>query len=217
MALLLFLKFLELISYAYGHHSVSRTGVPHGWNIVWLAIYFVRNMLFITVIMLLGTGWSLFKPSLQELQKCTMSMGIFLQVLASLCFIVIRRVGPSDKNYSYWIIAYYALDFLGCIMMMLPVRKSIENLGDNSIIEGKEARRLVYMRVYGNFASAIYAYVGFTRLGMFVLRTITSYKFWCLTIALELTIELLFYIVVYLMFWPNERYDYAVVEDREEA
>ncbi|KAI3452665.1 hypothetical protein Pfo_009329 [Paulownia fortunei] len=216
MALLLLLRFLELICYANSQHSIRRTGSSHGWNILWLTIYFARNMLFINVIMLIRAGWSLFRPCLQELQKYTMSMAISLQVLASICFILIHGVGPSDKHYRYWIVTYYAVDFLCCVTMMLPVRKSIDDLGVNSKIEGKEARRLVHKRVYGNFALALYVYVGFTRLGMFVLRSITSFKFWCLTIAFELTIELLFYMVVYLMFWPNERYDYVVPEGREE-
>lgn len=74
----------------------------------------------------------------------------------------------------------------------------------------------MYKRAYENFALALYIYVGFTRLGMFFLRTIASYSLWCLSIALELTIELIFYSVVYSMFCPSERYDYVVVEDREE-
>lgn len=216
MALLLLLRFLELICHANSQLSVRRTGSPHGWNILWLAIYFVKNTLFINVIMLIRAGWSLFRPCLQQIQKYTITITVLLQTIASTCFILIHGLGPSDKNYRYWTVTYYAVDFLCCVIMMLPVRNSIDNLGISSKIEGKEARRLVHKRVYENFALTLYVYVGFTRLGMFALRTITSYNLWCLSIALELTIELIFYTVVYLMFWPNERYDYVVLEDREE-
>ncbi|KAK4399678.1 protein CANDIDATE G-PROTEIN COUPLED RECEPTOR 7 [Sesamum angolense] len=216
MAILLFLKFLELNCYANSQNSIRRSGLPHGWNILWLAINFAINVLFIVVIMLIGAGWSLFRPTLKEPQICAMSLTIFLQILASTCFILIHGVGPSDKHYRYWILMYYAMDFLCCVTMMLPARKSIDELGLNSRMEGKEAKRLTHKKVYENFVLALYLYVGFTRLAVFALRTTTSFKFWCSSIALELSIEVIFYIVVYLMFWPNERYDYVVVEDKED-
>lgn len=216
MALLLFLKFLELISHANSLHLIRLTGSPHGWNILWLMFYFARNVLFVVVIMLIGVGWSLFRQCLEESQKCTICIALFFQFVASVTFILIHSVGLSSRNYRYWTVTYYAVDFLCCVMMMVPVHKAVDNLGGVcSKIEGKESRRSVHKRVYDNYALAVYVYVGFTRLGMFALRSITSYKFLCLTIAVELTIEALFYVVVYMMFWPSERYDYVVVEDRE--
>ncbi|KAG8383243.1 hypothetical protein BUALT_Bualt05G0164100 [Buddleja alternifolia] len=164
-----------------------------------------------------GAGWSLSSPCLQECQRYIIAIGISLQFLASTCFVLIRGVGPSDKHYKHWIITYYAVDFICCVTMGLPVLNSIDNYVVNSKTEGKEARRSAQLRVYGNYVLALFVYVGFTRLGMFMIRSLTSYKYWCGTIALELAIELLFYVVVYLMFWPNERNnDYVILGDRGE-
>lgn len=167
--------------------------------------------------MLIRAGWSLFRPNLQKVQKRAVLITVLLQVIASSCFVLINGFGPSDRGYGFWTVTYYAVDFVCCVIMTLPFSQSIDNLVICcSKIEAKEAKKLVYKRAYENFALALYIYVGFTRLGMFLLRTITSYNLWCLSIALELTIELIFYSVVYSMFWPNERYDYIVLDqDRD--
>lgn len=167
--------------------------------------------------MLIRAGWSLFRPNLQKEQKRAALITVLLQVIASSCFVLINGFGPSDRGYRLWTVTYYAVDFVCCVIMTLPFSQSIDNLVICcSKIEAKEAKMLVYKRAYENFALALYIYVGFTRLGMFLLRTITSYNLWCLSIALELTIELIFYSVVYSMFWPNERYDYIVLDqDRD--
>ncbi|GFQ08044.1 hypothetical protein PHJA_002948400 [Phtheirospermum japonicum] len=74
--------------------------------------------------------------------------------------------------------------------MALPVSKFVEHLGGKAKVEGKEAKRMVHKRVFGNFALALYVYVGLTRFVIFVMRTVTSYNFWFLTIVLEMAIEL---------------------------
>lgn len=172
--------------------------------------------MFINVIMLIRAGWSLFRPNLQILQIRAISITVALQFVSSACFVLINGVGPSDSGYRLWTVAYYAIDFICCVIMTLPVSPSIDNVVVSAKIEEKEEKKWVYKRAYESFALALYIYVGFTRVGMFLLRSITTYNLWGLSIALELTIELIFYGVVYSMFWPSERYDYVVLEDREE-
>ncbi|XP_057811920.1 protein CANDIDATE G-PROTEIN COUPLED RECEPTOR 7-like [Salvia miltiorrhiza] len=216
MALLLFLRLFELLFHAGSLHRMRQAGSPHAWKFFWLMIYFVRNLLFICVIMLIRAGWSLFRPNLQILQIRAILITLALQFVTSSCFVVINGVGPSGAGYRVWTVMYYAVDFVCCVIMTLPVSPSIDKVVVSAKINEKEEKKWVYKRAYESFALALYIYVGFTRLGMFLIRTITSYNVWGLSIALELTIELIFYGVVYSMFWPSERYDYVVLEDREE-
>ncbi len=37
---------------------VERTGHPEGWNIAYYVFTFARAVLFFTVVILIGTGWS---------------------------------------------------------------------------------------------------------------------------------------------------------------
>ncbi|KAL3644488.1 hypothetical protein CASFOL_009668 [Castilleja foliolosa] len=216
MTVLLFLKLLELICHANAQHSIRLKGSSEIWNILWLGFYFARNMLFVFVVMLIRAGWSIFRPCLQNIDRYMICMAMALQITSSVCFILIRVFGPTSRRYKEWVITYYSVDFLCCILMALPVSKFVEHVGVKTKVEGKECKRMVHKRVFGNFAVALYVYVGLTRFVIFVMRAVTSYNFWVLTIVLEMTIELVFYVVVYMMFWPNERYDYVAPEIRDE-
>ncbi|KAL3835616.1 hypothetical protein ACJIZ3_010352 [Penstemon smallii] len=100
MALLLFFRFLDLFSYAKTQHVIRLTGLSHGWNVLWLVVYFVKNILFVNVIVLIGAGWSLLRPCLQEFHKYVLSIAVSLQILANLCFVLMRGFGPSNEHYS---------------------------------------------------------------------------------------------------------------------
>ncbi|KAL1539308.1 protein CANDIDATE G-PROTEIN COUPLED RECEPTOR 7-like [Salvia divinorum] len=216
MALLLFFRVFELLFHACSQHRIRQIGSPYLWKIFWLLTYFIRNVLFINVIMLIRAGWSLFRPNLQNLQIRAIFVTVGLQFVASTCFVLINGLGTSSSGYGLWTVTYYAVDFICCVIMTLPVSPSIDNVVVSAKLEEKEEKKWVYKRAYESFALTLYIYVGFTRLGMFLIRAITSYNLWGLSIALELTIELIFYGVVYSMFGPSERYDYVVLEDREE-
>ncbi|KAL3636409.1 hypothetical protein CASFOL_020956 [Castilleja foliolosa] len=213
MTILLFLKFFELICHANAQHSIRVKGSSEIWNILWLGFYFARTVLFVFVIMLIRAGWSIFRNA----QRYVIFTTIGLQITASVCFTLIIGFGPSSRRYKEWIITYYGMDFLCCVSMALPVSKFVEHLGDKEKVEGKEGKRLVQKGFFGNFTVAIYVYVGLTRFVIFVMRTVTNYNFWVLTIVMEMTIELVFYVVVYMMFWPNERCDYVEIRDEELA
>lgn len=43
------------------NHYVALTGSPDGWNIAYYIFTFFRGILFFTVIVLIGTGWSYMK------------------------------------------------------------------------------------------------------------------------------------------------------------
>lgn len=61
MAALAIAKTLTLLSQACMVHFVERTGSADGWNIVYYIFTFFRGMLFFSVVVLIGTGWSYMK------------------------------------------------------------------------------------------------------------------------------------------------------------
>ncbi|CAA0833134.1 Unknown protein [Striga hermonthica] len=178
-------------------------------------------MLFAFVVVLIGSGWSIYRPVLQDFHKRIVSIAVSLQISSSVCFVLMRGVGPSSGSYKNWVVTYYVLDFLCCVAMVLPVlggdsaEKHVVGPG-RSKTEGKEAKALMHERVFGNFELALYGYVGSTRIGIFVMRCFGGHGIWYATIVLEMTVELAFYLVVYYMFWPNERYDYVAPDSRDD-
>ncbi len=57
-------------------------GHPDGWNIAYYIFTFMRGILFFTVVVLVGTGWSYMKPLLAEKEKRILMIVIPLQVFA---------------------------------------------------------------------------------------------------------------------------------------
>ena len=58
MGLLGFFKALTLLSQAIMTEHIEATGHADGWNIAYYIFTFFRGILFFTVIVLIGTGWS---------------------------------------------------------------------------------------------------------------------------------------------------------------
>ncbi|GER51558.1 lung seven transmembrane receptor family protein [Striga asiatica] len=220
MAFLLFSRFLELVCYANSLYSIRQTGSARFWNFLWLGFYFSRSVLFALVVVLIGSGWSIYRPVLQDFHKHVVSTAVSLQISSSVCFVLMRAFGPSSGSYKNWAVSYYTLDFLCCVAMVLPVfsegsdRSGVGPAGSKT--EGKEAKALVHERVFGKFGLALYGYVGSTRLGIFAMRCFGGHGIWYATIVLEMTVGLAFYLVVYCMFWPNEKsYDYVAPDSKE--
>ena len=59
---------------------LEATGHADGWNIAYYIFTFFRGILFFTVIVLIGTGWSYMKPFLGDREKRILMVVIPLQV-----------------------------------------------------------------------------------------------------------------------------------------
>ena len=66
MGLLGAFKALTLLSQAIMTMHLEKTGHADGWNIAYYIFTFFRGILFFTVIVLIGTGWSYMKVSVQH-------------------------------------------------------------------------------------------------------------------------------------------------------
>jgi hypothetical protein len=66
-------------------HFIERTGSADGWNIAFYIFTFFRGVLFFTVVVLIGTGWSYMKPFLGDREKRILMVVIPLQVRACAC------------------------------------------------------------------------------------------------------------------------------------
>ena len=65
MGALLLFKALKTACAAEDAWFVERTGTPHGWDVTFYVFGFFKGVLLLTVILLIGTGWSFIKPYLQ--------------------------------------------------------------------------------------------------------------------------------------------------------
>lgn len=80
MAALLFFKTLSLLFEAVRFHYYQKNGFSEGWSIVYYIFAFVKGVMRFVVLLLIGTGWSLLKPYLNDREKKVVLVVLALQV-----------------------------------------------------------------------------------------------------------------------------------------
>ncbi|KAL1807287.1 hypothetical protein ACET3Z_030355 [Daucus carota] len=220
MTLLLFMKFLNLIFEAEDKYHVKTTGNPRGWEALFFIFRTLRALLLFTVIVLIGTGWSFLKPFLQDNEKRLLMLGIPLQALVNIAYIMETEEGPSAKNFGFWFTIFVFVDIACCFVIMVPVTWSIRTLRDTSKMDGRAATNLKKLRLFRDFYIALVVYLYFTRYSAIFLSVYLNYKdqWWCSMVTETATLG--FYTTMFYLFQPQERNQYfalAFDDEEEEA
>ena len=77
-------------------------------------------MLF-TLIILIGTGWSFFKPYLQGKEKKVLIVFIPLQVLDNISTVVIDETGQYAKDWLAWNQVFLLVYMICCCAVLFPI------------------------------------------------------------------------------------------------
>ncbi|CAI9273345.1 unnamed protein product [Lactuca saligna] len=216
MAVLLILKSLNLLCAAEEKHKVKVTGTAHGWDVLFYTFQFLKAVLLFTVIVLIGTGWSFLKPFLQEKEKKVLMIVIPLQVLANIASTVIGETGPFIQNWVTWNQLFLLVDLICCCAILLPIFWSISLLRETSKTDGKAATNLAKLTLFKQFYVLVIGYLYFTRLVVYSLKTISSYKFEWVANGAEEVASVAFYIVMFFMFRPIDKNKYFLIDGEEE-
>ncbi|KAG6498299.1 protein CANDIDATE G-PROTEIN COUPLED RECEPTOR 7-like [Zingiber officinale] len=216
MAGLLLTKALNLVFAAEDQHYIRQTGTPHGWDVLFYIFQFLKGVLLFTVIVLIGTGWSFLKPFLQEREKKVLIIVIPLQVIANIASIVIGETGPFIQNWVTWNQVFLLIDVVCCCAILFPIIWSIRSLRETSKTDGKAAKNLAKLTLFRQFYIVVIGYLYFTRIVVYALRTIASYKYQWVSVATEETASLAFYVFMFYMFRPAEKNQYFMLDDDQE-
>ncbi|KMZ75645.1 Lung seven transmembrane receptor family protein [Zostera marina] len=216
MGALLITKGLNLLFEAEDQHYIKSTGTPHGWDVLFYLFQFLRGVLFFTVIVLIGTGWSFLKPFLQDREKKVLMVVIPLQVLANIASVVTGETGPFIQDWVTWQQVFLLVDITCCCAIMFPIVWSIRTLKETSKTDGKAARNLAKLTLFRQFYGVVVGYLYFTRIVVFALQTIAAYKYrWVSVMASEVA-STAFYAYMFYMFRPTERNQYFAIDDEDE-
>jgi len=128
MAVLLVFKVLTLVSNGVRFQVVKQTGHADGWTVVFYIFTFLRSIFLFVVILLIGTGWSLLKPSLNEREKKAIFIVLTLQVLDNIAFLVVDETSPGSQSYVEWRDVLHLVDIICCCAILFPIVWSIRHL-----------------------------------------------------------------------------------------
>ncbi|WJX09259.1 Protein CANDIDATE G-PROTEIN COUPLED REPTOR 7 [Trifolium repens] len=213
MVVLILIKGLNLICAAEYKHYSKVTGLPHGWN-VWFYIF--QFVMLFAVIILIGVGWCLLKPFLQDREKEVLVIVISLQVLANLTSAVICETDLFIKDWVTWNQVFLFVDIICCCAVIFSIVWSRRSLRETLKTDGKASRNHAKLSFFRQFYIVVIGYLCFKRIIVFALRIIVSYKYRWVSNAAEETISFVFYIVMFYMFRPVEKNECFVLDEKEE-
>lgn len=216
MLAVVILKTLNLLCEAEDKSYIKRTGSAHGWDVLFYIFSFLKGITLFTLIVLIGTGWSFLKPYLQDKEKKVLMIVIPLQVIANIAQVVIDETGPFGQDWIAWKQVFLLVDVICCCAVLFPIVWSIKNLREAAKTDGKAAVNLMKLTLFRQYYIVVICYIYFTRVVVYALETITSYKyFWTSVVAGELA-TLAFYIFTGYKFRPEVHNPYFVIDDDEE-
>ncbi|XP_021293674.1 protein GPR107 [Herrania umbratica] len=216
MLAVVILKAFNLVCEAEDKSYIKRTGSAHGWDVLFYIFSFLKGITLFTLIVLIGTGWSFLKPYLQDKEKKVLMIVIPLQVVANIAQVVIDETGPFGHDWITWKQVFLLVDVVCCCAVLFPIVWSIKNLREAARTDGKAAVNLMKLTLFRQYYIVVICYIYFTRVVVYALETITSYKYlWTSVVAGELA-TLAFYVFTGYKFKPEAHNPYFVIDDEEE-
>ncbi|PRQ16723.1 putative Lung seven transmembrane receptor [Rosa chinensis] len=216
MLAVLVLKTLNLLCEAEDKSYIKRTGSAHGWDVLFYIFSFLKGITLFTLIVLIGTGWSFLKPYLADKEKKVLMIVIPLQVVANIAQVVIDETGPFGHDWVTWKQVFLLVDVVCCCAVLFPIVWSIKNLREAARTDGKAAVNLMKLTLFRQYYIVVICYIYFTRVVVYALETITSYRYlWTSVVAAELA-TLAFYVFTGYKFKPEAHNPYFVIDDEEE-
>jgi len=216
MALVVLCKFLSDFFDAVKFHMMKVDGTAHGWNWAYYIFTFLKGIVMFTTILLIGTGWSLFKPFLTEKDKRIVAVVIPLQILTNIAMIYVEEHVRGSQGWLTWRDLLHLMDIACCCAILFPIVWSIKHLRDAASTDGKAGRNLERLRLFRQFYIMVVSYIYFTRIVMFLLEATLPFKLtWLGTLIYEFA-ALSFYAMTGYRFQPVENNPYLMVNDSDD-
>lgn len=211
MAALLAFKALALVFKGVMFHFMGTTGHSTGWSIVWYILNFFRTMLFFTVILAVGTGYSLLKPFLHDREKKLIMVVLSLQVLNNIAIIISYEGEPGTVQYGTWVDLLHLFDIICCCFVLFPIAWSLKQLQAAAGADDKAAQVLARVKQFRSFYLYTIVYIYFSRIIVFVLESTLSFRVTWVAALLDELISVAFYMAVGWKFRPEAENIYLQV------
>ena len=216
MAILLVLKCLTLLFESIRYHYISIVGVSDGWSEVYYVFAFLKGVMLFTVILLIGSGWSLMKSYLNAREKKIILFVLSLQVIDNIAMVVLEETAPGSQGWLTWRDVLHLVDIVCCCAILFPIVWSIHHLRQAAEADGKAHHNLQKLQLFRQFYVMVVAYIYFTRIVVYLLAaTIPFYLLWLGALFTELA-TLLFYVVTGYKFKPAKDNPYLPVRGEDE-
>ena len=216
MLALVILKTVTLLFEEEDKSIIWRTGSAHGWDVPFYIFSVLKGITLFIVIILIGSGWSFLKPYLQDREKKLLMIVVPLQVFANIAQVILDGGLYSSGDYLIWKQVFLLVDITCCCAVLFPIVWSIKKLKEAAHVDGKAAVNLMKLSLFRRYYIVVIIYIYFTRIGVYALGIITSYRYaWTTDFTRELA-TLAFFVFTGYIFRPVAHNIYFMVDDEDE-
>lgn len=215
MAGLLVLKCITLILESIRLHKISVYGEAEAWSILYYIFAFFKGIMLFTVILLIGSGWSLIKSYLNSREKNIILVVLCLQVIDNIAMIVLEETSPGSQKWLMWRDLLHVVDIVCCLTILFPIVWSINHLRLAAETDGKMSASLQKLQLFRKFYIMVIVYIYFTRIVVFLISASMSYQhLWLGDFSTEL-VTAFFYVLTGYQFRPMTNNPYLSLRSDE--
>ncbi|KAJ6248078.1 hypothetical protein M0813_18181 [Anaeramoeba flamelloides] len=211
MTALLVSKSLSILCRSIELHMISSTGLPKGANIPYYIFHFFKGVLLFVVILLVGTGWSFIKNTLNERDKKIFIFIIPAQIISNIAIIVLDETLSGTKGYLQWwdILKFFDLVCVCCIIF--PIIYTISHLQSTASVDGKMAKNVERLKIFKEFYIVTFVYIYTTRLFVMIIPRFLSFKVLYIDSIFDELVTFFFYLYVGYRFRPIQDNTYMSI------
>jgi NADH:ubiquinone oxidoreductase subunit 3 (subunit A) len=199
---------------------------------------FVKGTFLFTVILLIGSGWSLVKPFLNGREKKIIWAVLVLQIIDNIAVVVLSQETEGERRYEDWSAVLHLVDILCCCAVLIPVvwqinsfetiieaeaereksgqqstSSAISDVESEAPATAEAAHTVLKLKQFRSFYLLVVVYIYFTRIAVYLFATCLGYRqTWLRYFVTELG-TLVFYSVVGFLFRPVPNNPYLKVSN----
>jgi len=132
MSSVLFLKVLTVFFESVRYHFIRVNGHAELWSVVYYMLSFFKGVFLFTVILLIGSGWSFFKPYLTHKERRVILFVIVLQIIDNIAVVVLTHETVSERLYNDWSTVLHLVDILSCCAVLVPIVWQVNSLEESA-------------------------------------------------------------------------------------
>lgn len=212
MLVLVVFRALTYLAEAGMYHDLRVNGDPLGWNIAFYVFTFFRGIMFFTVVVLIGTGWSYIRPFIGDKEKKILVIVIPLQVFANIAIVILDETSPVRNSWFEWRDMFHVVDIICCCAILFPIVWSIKHLREGAETDGKAAINVEKLTLFRQFYVMVVVYIYFTRIIVYLLQNTVPFQYRWMSNAAEELATLTFYVLVGMNFRPHDENRYFKID-----
>lgn len=156
---LVFFKTIAILCQSFMYMTLSKTGIAKGWDIAFYVFHAVRALLLFVLILMIGSGWNMFKAFLSYRDRLLLLIVVPLQVIANVGITVCEEY--SLRN--LWFYIFHTLDIICCVLVLVPIIQNIETMQSRADNDDKARKILEKLTRIRHFYLIVVGYIYVTR------------------------------------------------------